>query len=154
MKIYRVTILVAALLMTGCAGHQMKQLPDGRWLSATTAKDSVDRSATYVQVLKRETNKDGSVSFKEVAGDLTVGSTVAGDVIRGVTVGTGAAYIQGEAGKSIANTRANATKCPDGTTNCYSTVINVDGASASAGSSAASGSSTDVVIQSGSIPMD
>lgn len=133
-KIGVVLVLASlGLLVTGCAGH-IKQLPDGRHLSATTAGDTPDRSATYVQILE----DDGNGGYKEVAGDLTVGPTIAGQATIGILNGTGAAYIQGEALKDAANAKASALRCPDGTTNCHSTVIGVGGAEAVAGSSASS----------------
>lgn len=146
--IIRVLTLMGLVLLAGCAGG-MKQLPDGRYLSSVTVGDSLDRSASYVQILEAKVDLDGQVTYVEVAGDLTVGSTVAGDVIKGVTVGTGAAFIQGRAARSVAKIKSKAMACPDGTTNCYSTVIGVAGASANAQSLSNAQTSTNSTIDLG-----
>ncbi|MCD5381527.1 MAG: hypothetical protein LR008_03060 [Candidatus Pacebacteria bacterium] len=158
--IIRASALLSLVLLAGCAGG-MKQLPDGRYLSAVTVGDSLDRSATYVQILEEKVDENGQMAYVETAGDLTVGSTVAGDVIKGVTVGTGAAFIQGRAARSVAKIKTKALACPDGATTCNSTVIGVAGASANAASLSNAQSITDVSIQSGCpsgactvIPMD
>lgn len=103
-------VVVLALLLGGCAGT-MKQLPDGRYLSAVTAGDTLDRSATYVQILE-VTGKDenGKPILRQVAGDLTIGQTVAGDTVRGVTNGLGAAFVQRSAAVRTAQIKSDAMR--------------------------------------------
>ncbi len=130
------------LLLGGCAGT-LKELPDGRFLSAVTAGDTLDRSATYVQILEKAgVDEKGKPVLKQVAGDLTVGPTVAGDTVKGVTQGLGVAAVQHNAAIRTAKIKTKALTCPDGTTACHSTVIAVQGAQAAAGSTAVSESIT------------
>ena len=138
-----VLVVVTALLLSGCAGT-MKQLPDGRFLSAVTVGDHLDRSATYVQILEvAGQDEQGKPILQQVAGDLTVGQTVGGDVIRGVTNGLGVAFVQRDAAMRTAKIKAKAQTCPDGTMACYGTVNFVQGSQAAAGATAVSESNTD-----------
>ncbi len=148
-------LLVGFSLLVGCAG-QVKKLPvklvdqetgklvDG-YLATTTTGDTLDRSSSFTQLAVDTGRKDeqGKPILKQVSGDLTTGSTVAGQAAVGIVSGTGAAAIQARAARSTAKTKSEAMveamKCPDGTTLCHSSVISVGGAQASAGAGASAG---------------
>lgn len=143
MKIYSVITILAAALLTGCAGH-MKQLPNGDYLSATTVGDSLDRSATLVLIHEKVgENEDGSPIFRDKGkGNLTVGSTVAGDTLKAAIPGAIIAGIQYKSVVRGSEIKTRALTCPEGTVNCHSTVV--EGARAAAVSDATS--STNAVV--------
>lgn len=154
MKIFSIPALLSlGLMLGGCAGT-LKPLPDGRYISAVNV-GNLDRSGTLFQILEKVgTGEDGKPIFKQTASDLTVGPTVVGNSITGMVAGTVPALLQGAAAIRTANIKTKAMKCPEGTANCYSTVIGVGGAQAAAGSNSASqsGVAFDAVFQTGSCP--
>jgi hypothetical protein len=147
-------LFVVTLMLTACAGSikkaPIKMVVDDKEVDlyvATTTSGGLDRSSTLTQVGydTGRKDKDGKPILVQIDGgaELNTGSTVAGDVLRGVTVGTGAAYIQGEAIRSSARTKSSAYRCPDGTQVCHSTIL--QGAQALSNSHSGSSSEANLI---------
>lgn len=132
------TLCVVALSLSACAGN-MAQLPDGTVLAQATVGDTLDRSASYTGRYRVVgNNPDGSPMYQEIAGDLTVGPTVGGQVLAAAIPGIAVAATNGIAGAAIA--RQNACRSEQG---CGNTNIMVDGAEALAVSESQSAADVD-----------
>lgn len=79
-KIILAVIVMAIVTLTGCAGTSMKARPDGKYVSATTVRDGLDRSTTFLGVYEKTgDNKFELVEdFEPVTGPTVLGQTVVG----------------------------------------------------------------------------
>ncbi len=112
-------------LLAGCAGSA-KLLPDGKYAIATTVGDSWDRSTTIVGEYTCPT-KDGKpeigkcqLAANAAPPDRVHGQTIGGQAFVGAMGGTGAALINGNTARSV----AERGRCPAGAV-CNSTINNV-----------------------------
>lgn len=137
-------LIFVSVFLVGCAGS-LKQLPDGSYLGVVTAGDSLDRSASHIGIYEAKVGPDGKPLLKadgtpvlvlKEKGQLSVGTTIAGQALVGATSGTVAAIIQAEGLKDA----TKLGKCADGA-NC-GTVNNVVANSGSAAQSNTSVSSS------------
>ena len=101
-----VLVFIAALV-AGCASSA-KMLPDGTWGIATTVGDGWDRSTTFVGEYDCPVKEGQPIigkctkSASALPPDRVHGQTVAGQVAVGVMGGTGAAVINGNTARSVA----------------------------------------------------
>lgn len=119
-----VLIMLAAVL-GGCASSA-KLLPDGKYAIATTVGDTWDRSTTFVGEYDCPTGEDGKpvIGKCKKAGDAAPpdrvhGQTVAGQTFTGAMGGTGAALVNGNTARSV----AEKGKCGSGA-NCGTVIQN------------------------------
>lgn len=139
-------LLVGIMGLVGCASQGVV-LPDGSYFHAATTGDGPDRSGTVFGIYKQTGEKDasGKPVLEKVVSQLSIGPTIAGQVLVGVTQGTGVALIQQRTAVKVAGKNAcNGPTCGNGT-------IVINDGRAVAGSSAGStaNSAVDVLIESG-----
>ncbi len=118
---------VCVTVLLGACASSAKLLPNGNYFVATTVGDSWDRSSTsvgeYQCPVDKETSQPiiGKCKLAENAAppDRVHGQTVAGQVAVGAMGGTGAAIVNGNTARAV----AEKGKCPAGSV-CNGTVIN------------------------------
>jgi hypothetical protein len=136
MKTIKFVVTVLAIIsIVGCAG-QTKKLPGklmlkeggdlvDAYISNTTVGDTLDRSTSVTQISVDSGLKDdkGKPILKQISLETNTSGTVAGRTIEGVTSGMGAAWVQGEYLQKVAKNHRKASRCPDGTQVCNSTIL-------------------------------
>ena len=111
-------LVCVTLLLGGCFATAAKLLPNGNHAIATTVGDTWDRSTTIVGEYKCPTDKASGnpiigkciLADNAAAPDRVHGQTVAGQVAVGVMGGTGAAVVNGNTARSV----AEKGRCPAG----------------------------------------
>jgi hypothetical protein len=146
-----IAIVLGLFMVVGCSSAPKKlamrvldpvtETAVDAYASATTVKDSTDRSVTFDQlgVKTDQVDERGDPVFRAIATQRTVGDTTAGRSIQGMTAGVGAAATQGYFFKEAAKIKADAIRCPEGVEVCNSTIL--QGATAQSISDSVSGSS-------------
>lgn len=120
-------VLICLSALLGACASSVKLLPNGNHAIATTVGDSWDRSTTIVGEYTCATDKEtgqpiiGKCKLAENAAppDRVHGQTVAGQVAVGAMGGTGAALVNGNTARAV----AEKGKCPAGSV-CNGTIIN------------------------------
>lgn len=166
MRIVKVmAVIIGLCLVVGCSSQPKKlamrmedpvskELKDV-YVSATTVKDSTDRSVTFDQlgVETDEKDENGNPVLRAIATQRTVGGTTVGRTIEGVVPGVATAATQGLFLKEVAKIKTNGyvkgMRCPDGSLVCHSTILQGAQAGASAGSTSDAKVIVDVVKQTG-----
>lgn len=141
--IYKCFALIVVGLLGGCAG--LERLPDGTYLGITTVR-SFDHAHSYASRWKDTGQKDAdgrpimeelkvdkimgvrpdgtAIVVQEKAGEKISGPSVVGQMATAAVGGTGAAFINGNTARSV----AEKGKCPPGA-NC-GTVNNISATAA------------------------
>lgn len=116
-----VLVSLVLVFLTGCA-NSMKKLPDGGWAIMTTVGDTLDRSTSFVGDYDCPEDKEGKPIIgkctSKTAKERVHGQTVVGQAVVGAVGGTGAALINNNAARAV----ANKGRCAAGSV-CNGTVI-------------------------------
>jgi hypothetical protein len=107
--ISRLVLICVTLALGGCFATAAKLLPNGNHAIATTVGDSWDRSTTIVGEYRCPLDEKGDPKIGQckladnaAPPDRVHGQTVAGQVAVGVMGGTGAAVVNGDTARSVA----------------------------------------------------
>ena len=116
-------LLTFTLVLGACAGPA-KILPNGNVLVATTVGDTWDRSTTQVGEYQCPRDKEGKPIYRDgkctlaqnaAPPDRVHGQSVAGQVAVGMMGGTGAALVNGNTARSVAEKgKCSGAGCPGG----------------------------------------
>ncbi len=101
-----VLVLVTGFL-GACASSDLVKLPDGKFGHMKTVGDTLDRSTSFAGVYDCPVDKDGKPLYGKCTPvgpvDRVHGQTVAGQAVVGAVAGTGAAIINGNTARAVAD---------------------------------------------------